>query len=92
MTADERRELTEKILRELNKRKVRATYGAVACILEVAPVGVGYHLGDPRPWASWVVNGESKRPTNYKDSQMHRNLFDDCHVIKSCSELRELLG
>ena len=89
---EERREVAEKILCELNKRKVRATYGAVACIVGGSAHGVSYYLGDPRPWASWIVNGKSERPTNYEDGQMHRNLFDDCHVIKSCSELRERLG
>lgn len=61
-------------------------------LLGGAPVGVSYYLGEPRPWASWIVNGKSERPTNYEDWQMHRDLFDDCHVIKSCSELRELLS
>ena len=92
MTSDERKALAQKILCELNKRKTRATYGAVAPILGVAPVGVSHSLGKRGPWASWVVNKDTGRPSGYEDCQMHRNLFDNCRVIESGSELREFLG
>ena len=69
MTEDERREvyeLAKKILCELNRRKTRATYGAVGCILGVLPRYVGKYLGDPCAKASWVVRKDTKMPTGYE--------------------------
>ena len=90
-----RYERAEKILCELNKRKTRATYGAVGCILGVLPRHVGKYLGDPCPKASWVVrkSGLGKgKPTGYKKCEIHPQLYCNRHVITSCRELRESLG
>ena len=100
MTPDERRDLAEEILCELSKRKMRATYGAVGCILGVLARGVGKCLGDPRPKASWVVAGstnkkkgrEKGKPTGYSKHERDPRLYCNRDYIKSCSELRKFLG
>ena len=86
-----RYERAEKILCELNKRKTRATYGAVGCILGVLPRHVGKYLGCRRPKASWVVRKDTEMPTCYKPCQLAEGL---CHspIIKSCCKLRKWLG
>ena len=91
MTKEERQELAEKILCELNKRKTRATYGAVGCILGVPARTVYHYLGCRRPKASWVVRQDTEMPSGYKRWQLAEGL---CHspIIKSCSELRKFLG
>ena len=71
MTPDERRALAQKILCELSKRKTRATYGAVACILGVQPFGVGTYLGKRCHKASWVVSKRTGEPTGYKKCEIH---------------------
>ena len=92
MTPDERRALAKKILCELSKRKMRATYGAVACILEVLPRMVGYYLGDRCHKASWVVNKKTRRPTGYKKHEIDPDLCCNPRVIEACDELRRWLG
>ena len=95
MTEDERREaceLAKKILCELSKRKTRATYGAVGCILGVLPRGVGAYLGERCHKASWVVNKKTKKPTGYKESEIDPHLCCNPRVIESCCELRKWLG
>ena len=96
MDDDERRRLVKNILRILNERKMRATYGAVACILETHPLSVGRrYLKEPRPEASWVVakTGKGKgKPTGYEDSDIHPELCSDPRIIKSCCKLRKWLN
>ena len=102
MTEDEQREvceLAEKILCELSKRKTRATYGAVGCILGAPAWQVSDYLGCRRPKASWVVakttntSRGSKRgkPTGYKPCQLAEGLCKS-PLKETCSELREFLG
>lgn len=88
-----RKELVRKILAELGERRTRMTYGAVACLLDVQPPqGVGKWLGERRPEASWVVRKKDGRPSGYKTWQCHPDLYSEPHVIKSCCELRDILG
>lgn len=88
----ERCELAEKILCELSKRKMRATYGAVGCILEVLPQDVGKYLGCRRPKASWVVNKKTRMPTGYEKHEIDPDLCCNPRVIEACDELRRWLG
>ena len=91
MTSEERKDLLEKILLILNMRKVRVTYSAVACILEMQPWNLGRKwLGCPCPWASWVVGKRNGEPTDYEDCQKHPGL-DRCKLMTSCCELRKWL-
>ena len=102
MTENEQRELcqlAQKILCELSKRKTRATYGAVGCILGVPAWQVSRYLGCRRPKASWVVAGstnkkkgrEKGKPTGYKPCQLAEGLCNS-PFKETCSELRKFLG
>jgi hypothetical protein len=77
----------EEILRFLNDQQVRATYGAVAEILNVPPRSVGAQLGERRPEASWVVNAENALPTGYRQDEMHPSLVSRSEVISSGTAL-----
>ena len=87
-----RKELVPKILAKLCKMKTRMTYSAVACLLDVQPQEVGKWLGERRQEASWVVRKKDGRPSGYKTWQCHPDLCCKRHVIKSCCQLRDILG
>jgi hypothetical protein len=85
----------EDIVHELNKRKQRATYGAVAGVLGVSARGV--MAGRPRnPKYSWVVAATKQGrgwPTDYRFDQIHHdclqqiragfdNIIDDSESLK----------
>jgi hypothetical protein len=69
------------VLRFLNHEKIRATYGAVAEVLNVIPRSIGTRLGHRRPEASWVVSAKDGLPTDYHRSEMHPQLFRTPEVI-----------
>ncbi len=86
-----REETLERILDYLNKKKIRATYGSVAPLLNTHPLSVGKYLGKRRPRASWVVNKNTGKPTGYSEAEMHESLFDNRKVISSTDELCEAM-
>jgi hypothetical protein len=75
------------VLRFLNEARVRATYGAVATVLGVPPRALGALLGDRRPEASWVVNGETGLPTGYEQTEWHPDLLASSAIIRASNEL-----
>ncbi len=77
----------EEILRFLNDEQTRATYGAVAEVLGVAPISVGARLGERSPEASWIVNAADGLPTGYAQHDMHPALFDRNDVISAGMQL-----
>jgi hypothetical protein len=88
----------EDVITELNKRKQRVTYGAVAGVLGVLPRGVmGGRQRNHR--YSWVVAATGSRrgwPTGYTEDQIHpeclrqiRQRLDN--VIEDQEELRRWL-
>ena len=91
MTLEKRKQLLKEILGILNKRKVRATYSAVACILKMPPQSIGELLGCCRPCASWVVGKRTGKPTGYKREECHPDLCQKPKWMKSCCELRKCL-
>jgi hypothetical protein len=86
----------EEIVTKLNDRKQRATYGAVAGILNVPPRSL--MDGRPRnPVYSWVVAAENGRPTGYEENQIHPDCLRQIReghkdVIKQPEALREWLA
>lgn len=92
VTDDQRKELVRQILEELYNCKTRMTYSAVACLLDVPAQSVGDWLDDPRPEASWVVRKKDGKPSGYKESEWHPDLYAKPDVIKSCCKLRKILG
>ena len=82
----------DKILRALNKHKIRATYGAVGKVLNIPAIAVGSRLGSRRPEASWVVSSKTGRPTNYSAEDCHPDLFRNDQIIGEKSELVALIA
>jgi hypothetical protein len=90
------------IVHQLDARKQRATYGAVAELVGVLPRG--QMSGRPKtPKYSWVVAAtggtESRRgvPTGYSVNQIHPDCYHqicegDDNIIDSADVLREWLG
>ena len=97
MSEKERHKLVKEILHILNERKVRATYSAVGCVLDVEARKVGKkYLGEPRHCASWVVikrpkgDGKPSRKAGYEECHYHPDLSKS-GCIKSCCKLRKWL-
>jgi hypothetical protein len=79
------------VLRYLNKRKQRCTYGAFADAIGVNVKKVAGLLGERRPEASWVVNRETLKPTGYEPEQEHPDLYKNDEVITSARALVEAI-
>lgn len=80
----------EEIVRFLNAKEIRATYGAVAEVLGVVPRSVNSSLlGSPRQEVSWIVNAGTGLPTGYADADLHPALRKNGEVIRTGTELRE---
>jgi len=82
--------IVREIIDVLNRRRTRATYGAVGELLRVPARSVSRWLGERRPEASWVVAKKTLRPTGYADGQLHPDL-PGSGVITTGAELRRLL-
>ena len=75
------------ILDYLNRARVRCTYIAFADVLGVQVRSAGRHLGDHRPYASWVVAKRDGNPTDYTEYNKHRELYRTSHIIMTGEEL-----
>ena len=79
----------DEILECLERRRIRATYGAVAEVLNTAngtsyiARGVSVLLGERRPRASWVVSSQDLEPTEYSPQEKHPELYRYPHAIKT---------
>ena len=87
------RHTIDEILRVLNRRKIRATYGAVAELVGTGPnLLAGRYLGIRRPAASWVVSKRTGMPTGYTAANCDPDLQLNAKVIESAAELEALLS
>jgi hypothetical protein len=76
----------ESILELLQKHHQRATYGAVAPLVGRTPRNV--MQGCPRDWLhSWVVNQDTKLPTDYSAEMIHPALHQRAEILRSEQEL-----
>jgi hypothetical protein len=73
----------DEILTFLNDEEVRATYGAVAEVLGIAPRSMGAVPGPHRPEASWIVSAENGLPTDYDPTEWHPALLSRGEIITS---------
>jgi len=71
----------------LNSARIRATYGAVAEVIGGIAQGVSQRLGEKRPEASWIVNGDTRLPTGYAPTEMHPLLCCRDEIIRSGADL-----
>ena len=87
----------DEILECLERRRIRATYGAVAEVLNTAngtsyiARGVSVLLGERRPRASWVVSSQDLEPTEYSPQEKHPELYRYPHAIKTGLRLYKLI-
>ena len=79
----------DEILKFLNERRIRCTYGAIGDVIGKDARWVGNHLGMRRTEASWVVNSKTRKPTSYTEGQYHRDLFRTEKIIYSGVELTD---
>jgi hypothetical protein len=75
------------IIEFLSKHRIRASYGAVAEVLDVLPRSMGARLGPRTREASWVVNADTGLPTGYSAAEMDPALLPSTELIRSGSEL-----
>lgn len=80
----------EEILEQLNRWKQRATYGAVAGLIDRPPM---YMMnGRPRDeYNSWIVSKETRKPSKYEDHQCHADLESRDIVLQTPDELTHWL-
>lgn len=76
----------ETILDALNDGHQRATYGAVAAILNVSPRAL-MSGRDRNQRHSFIVNIRSGMPTEYTDESMHPDLTANELILKTKDEL-----
>ena len=81
----------DSILDQLNEFHQRATYGAVAGVVNSSPRSL--MTGRERdPRSSWVVRRETGLPTGYTDEQKHTALAEREKIIGSPDALRAWLA
>ncbi|MEO0741312.1 MAG: hypothetical protein AAF089_06935 [Bacteroidota bacterium] len=79
-----------RILIALEDGRTRATYGAVAGVINATARFL--MNGRPRdPLHSWVVSKETGRPTRYTEDEQHAELFVHDRVIDTPEALRAYL-
>jgi hypothetical protein len=76
----------DSIIDQLDRFRQRATYGAVAAVLNRAPRNL--MLGRARSQReSWIVSSNDGMPTGYQPDQVHPEIKSRDHVLKSPAEL-----
>ena len=91
MRVTKREHKIELILFYLNRNEVRATYGAVAEVLQIPAQSAGRYLGSSRPYASWVVAKGTGTPSGYTKNNYHQRLFSNEMIIDSGAELMRII-
>lgn len=89
-TATETVHTIDSILDNLEQYHQRATYGAVAALVNSAPRSLMTGR-DRNPRSSWVVSRRDGQPTGYTDEQKHPSLGERERVISTPEELRRWL-
>lgn len=74
------------ILSALDRHQQRATYSAVASLLDRTPRML-MRGRDRAPGNSWIVSKNSGRPTGYKDEDVHPRLLANEKILMSREEL-----
>lgn len=80
----------DSILDQLNQFHQRATYGAVAAVVNSSPRSLMVGR-DRSPESSWVVSRQTGQPTGYADEQKHGALTERERILGSPEELRHWL-
>jgi len=78
----------QEVVRYLNQAQVRCTYGAVAEVLGVQSRTLLMMLQGKEPAKSWIVSARTGEPDDYREADIHSNLFLNSRVIRSADVLR----
>src|SRR5215208_808513 len=77
----------DSILDQLNQFHQRATYGAVAGVVNSSPRSL--MLGRDRDKrSSWVVSRDNGQPSGYAEEQKHESLTERASILGSPDQLR----
>jgi hypothetical protein len=80
----------DSILDLLDQFRQRATYGAVAGVVNSSPRSLmSGRARDQR--SSWIVSRETKQPSGYSNEQIHPDLTSRSEVIGNPDDLRKWL-
>ena len=81
----------DSIAEQLDRFRQRATYGAVAAVLNRSPRNL--MSGRTRsPHDSWIVSNKDGLPTGYEPEQMHPEITSREAILRSGKELESWLG
>ena len=80
----------DSILDQLNQCHQRATYGAVAGVVNSSPRSLMVGR-DRNPESSWIVSRQNGQPTGYDEAQKHGALTERERILGSPEELRHWL-
>lgn len=79
------------VLHALNQHHQRATYSAVAGLLDETPRRL--MRGKPRePNNSWIVSKSTGRPSGYSDDAVHPQLTERADVLRTREQLATWLA
>jgi hypothetical protein len=79
------------IVERLDRYRQRATYRAVAGLLNREPLTL-FDLYDFTPRNSWVVSSSTGTPTNYQPTPLHSDLRSNPEIIRNKDALRSWLS
>lgn len=80
----------ESILEQLDAFHQRATYGAVAALVDTSPRSLMTGR-DREPGSSWIVSRQTGQPTGYAEDQIHPSLEERKTVLETPEALRKWL-
>ena len=80
----------DSILEQLDAFHQRATYGAVAALVDTSPRSL-MSGRDREPRSSWIVRRETGQPTGYAEDQIHPSLEERGTVLATPDALRQWL-
>ncbi len=81
----------DSIIDQLDRFRQRATYGAVAAVLNRAPRNL--MSGRARSQReSWIVSRNDGMPTGYQPEQVHPEIKSRDQILKTAEELATWLG
>jgi hypothetical protein len=79
------------IISRLDRHQQRATYSAVAALLDQSP-RLLMHKQPREQRNSWIVSKSNGRPTGYAEADVHPNLTANERVLLTGEELAEWLA
>ena len=77
----------DSIIEQLDRHHQRATYGAVAAVVDTSPRSLMVGR-DREPRSSWVVSRQTGLPTGYREEETHPELTVRERILSTPEELR----